>query len=107
MGEAETPALCSALSRVAALKGHLCLRPSAVNGITQHGYDHPTAVIRRERQSPSFNVRRMKSLLFGGEENIKLLERATDFIIKDPILFDKESPHDLSLPEHRERYPSH
>lgn len=90
-----------ALSRVATLGGQLHLRPSAVRAIAS---DHPTTVLRRERQNPSFNVREMTSLLFGGEENIKLLDRATEFLLNDPILYDKESSHDLSLPEHRERY---
>ena len=76
--------------------------PSAkYNNVTSE--DHPTAVIARERQSPSFNVLELSHLIWGGEANYDLLHKAAEFVHSDPILYDKESPHDLPLAEHRER----
>lgn len=69
-----------------------------------YGNEGPKAVLERERQQQSFPLEQMVYLLMGGEENAMLYAEASAFIENDPILCDHESPHDLSLPEHRERY---
>jgi hypothetical protein len=104
----------SALRRVQCLHAQLASQQSVVpNPVSAQVETHdaqlfpsPVEAMARERAGTSFDVRKMTYLL-EGEEGTKLLELAAQLIERDPILHDSQSPHDLTVPEHRERSSSH
>jgi prephenate dehydratase len=63
----------------------------------------PMQAMARERAATSFEVRRLTHAL-EGEEGTRWLELAAQLIERDPVLHDGH-PHDLTVPEHRERSP--
>ncbi|KAL6073676.1 fatty-acyl coenzyme A oxidase [Balamuthia mandrillaris] len=63
----------------------------------------PARVLSKERESFAFEARLLADFMNGGEENTRYLDLAALFIQRDPFLFDRESVHELSIPEQRER----